>query len=221
MRTSDGRGPATSRTRPAQAQASFDVGGLLAQVRRHADLSQRELAQLAGMSQSSVAGYESGGQVPRLQALLRLLGAAGLRLAVLDGEGAEVRPFDSRAARDNAGRRFPAHLDAAHPDDVDPYVSRPRYDRPATRKAGFEWRRARDERRQRDGATPTRHVTAGEVELRRLDRRYGRQPAYWARREGIVRELGVPADVARATDPTPSGWDPAPRWPRRGTTPTD
>ena len=141
MSTADGRDLPTSRTRPAPAHEPFDVSGLLAQARRHADLSQRELAQLAGMSQSSVAGYESGGQVPRLQALLRLLDAAGLRLAVLDEEGAEVRPFDSRAARDNAGRRFPAHLDAAHPDDVDPYVSRPRYDRPtARRKAGFEWR---------------------------------------------------------------------------------
>ena len=208
-------------SRTASATTPFDVGGLLAQARRHADLSQRELAQLAGMSQSSVAGYESGGQLPRLQALLRLLDAAGLRLAVLDEEGAEVRPFDSRAARDNAGRRFPAHLDAAHPDDVDPYVRRPRYDRPAARKAGFEWRRARDVRRERDGVTPNRHVTAGEVELRRLDRRYGRQPAYWARREGIVRELGVPADVARATDPTPPGWDPAPQGRRQGAARTD
>ena len=191
--------------------------GLLAQARRQADLSQRELAQLAEMPQSCVAGYESGGQTPRLQALVRLLDAAGLRLAALDEQGAEVRPFDGRAARDNAGRRFPAHLDAAHPDDVDPYVSRPRYDRPtARRKAGFEWRPARDRRRGRDGAVPTRHVTAGEVELRRLDRRYGRQPAYWARREAFVRELGVPAEVAAATDPTPAGWDPTPKGRRQG-----
>lgn len=201
--------------------SDFDLSGIVAAARRRADLSQRDLAELSGIPQSSVAATESRARSMQVAALVRLLDAAGLRLAVLDEEGAEVRPFDSRAARDNAGRRFPAHLDAAHPDDVDPYVRRPRYDRPAARKAGFEWRRARDERRQRDGATPTRHVTAGEVELRRLDRRYGRQPAYWARREGIVRELGVPADVARATDPTPPGWDPAPRGRRHGAAPTD
>lgn len=199
----------------------FDLSGVVAAARRRADLSQRELAALSGIPQSTVAAAESRARSMQVAVLVRLLDAAGLRLAVLDEDGAEVRPFDSRAARDNAGRRFPAHLDATHPDVVDPYVSRPRYDRPADRKAGFEWREGRDRRRSRDGAVPTRHVTAGEVELRRLDRRYGRQPAYWARREGIVRELGVPADVARATDPTPPGWDPAPRARSRGAAGTD
>ena len=190
--------------------SDFDLSGTVATARRRADLSQRDLAALTGIPQSTVAAAESGARSLQVASLVRLLDAAGLRLAVLDAEGNEVPPFDSRAARDNAGRRFPAHLDAAHPDEVDPYVSRPRYDRPtARRKAGFEWRRARDVRRERLGRTPARHVTAGEVELRRLDRRYGRQPAYWARREAFVRELGVPADVARATDPTPDSWDQA------------
>lgn len=201
--------------------SDFDLSGIVAAARRRADLSQRDLAALTGIPQSTVAAAESGARSLSVASLVRLLDAAGLRLAVLDEEGAEVRPFDSRAVRDNAGRRFPAHLDAAHPDDVDPYVSRPRYDRPAARRAGFEWRRGRDARRERDGATAARHVTAGEVELRRLDRRYGRQPAYWARREGIVGELGVPADVARASDPTPPGWDPTPRGRSRGAPRTD
>ena len=198
--------------------SDFDLSGIVAAARRRADLSQRDLAARSGIPQSTVAAAESRTRSMQVAVLVRLLDAAGLRLAVLDEEGAEVRPFDSRAARDNAGRRFPAHLDAAHPDDVDPYVRR---HRPAARKAGFEWRRARDVRRERAGVTPNRHVTAGEVELRRLDRRYGRQPAYWARREGIVRELGVPADVARATDPTPPGWDPAPQGRRQGAARTD
>jgi transcriptional regulator with XRE-family HTH domain len=190
----------------------FDLSGVVAAARRRADLSQRDLAARSGIPQSTVAAAESRARSVQVAVLVRLLEAAGLRLAVLDEDGAEVLPFDSRAARDNAGRRFPAHLDAAHPDEVDPYVSRPRYDRPtARRKAGFERREARDRRRSRAGEAPARHVTAGEVELRRLDRRYGRQPAYWARREAFVRELGVPADVAGATDPTPAGWDPAPR----------
>ena len=191
--------------------SDFDLSGVVAAARRRADLSQRDLAARSGVPQSTVAAAESRARSLQVAVLVRLLDAAGLRLAILDEEGAEVRPFDDRAARDNAGRRFPAHLDAAHPDEVDPYIRRPRYDRPAARKAGFEWRRARDARRERAGATPARHITAGEVELRRLDRRHGRQPAYWVRREAIVRELGVPADVARATDPTPPGWDPAPR----------
>ncbi|MFC8503693.1 hypothetical protein ACFUC1_15130 [Pedococcus sp. NPDC057267] len=35
--------------RTAAGTTAFDVGGLLAQARRQADLSQRELAQLAGV----------------------------------------------------------------------------------------------------------------------------------------------------------------------------
>lgn len=201
--------------------SDFDLSGFVAAARRHADLSQRDLAARSGVPQSTVAAAESRARSVQVTVLVRLLDATGLRLAVLDEQGREVQPFDAKSARDNAGRRFPAHLDAAHPDDVDPYARRPRYDRPAARRAGFEWRRGRDARRDRDGATPARHVTAGEVELRRLDRRYGRQPAYWARREGIVGELGVPADVARATDPTPPGWDPTPRGRRPGAARTD
>ena len=169
----------------------FDVGGLLAQARRLADLSQRELAARSGLSQSAIAGYESGARVPRADVLARLLAAAGLRLAVLDTSAQEVRPFSPDAVRDNAGRRFPAHLDAAHPDVVDQYVRRPRHDRPE-RLAGFERRKDRDIRRARDGVVPARHITPGEVELPRLDRRYRRDPSYWARRRpALVRRLGV------------------------------
>ena len=44
----------------------FDAGSLMAQVRRKADLSQRELARRAGVSQASVAALESGSRSVRL-----------------------------------------------------------------------------------------------------------------------------------------------------------
>ena len=43
---------------------------------------------------------------------LDALGLAGLRLDVVDHTGDSVEPFgDAQSARDQAGRRFPAHLD--------------------------------------------------------------------------------------------------------------
>ncbi|GAB3440293.1 hypothetical protein GCM10027517_14750 [Phycicoccus ginsengisoli] len=66
--------------------------------------------------------------------LVRALSAAGLRLAVVDGGGEEVLPFDPDAVRDNAGRRFPAHLDVAPPWPMPANRGNgQRFDRPAPR----------------------------------------------------------------------------------------
>jgi transcriptional regulator with XRE-family HTH domain len=59
--------------------ARIDTGILLA-ARIEAGLSQRELAARAGTSGATVAAYERGTKEPRLSTLLRLLGAAGMRL---------------------------------------------------------------------------------------------------------------------------------------------
>ncbi|MGY1694806.1 helix-turn-helix domain-containing protein [Geodermatophilus sp. SYSU D00814] len=95
----------------------FDVAGALRRIRRTADLSQRELAAAAGLSKSTVAAIEAGTRGLDARALARLAAVAGLRLALVDADGAEVAPMDGAAVRDGGGRRFPAHLDTRHGDE--------------------------------------------------------------------------------------------------------
>lgn len=68
-----------SRPRVDAPAVRIDTGILLA-ARIEAGLSQRELAARAGTSGATVAAYERGTKEPRLSTLLRLLGAAGMRL---------------------------------------------------------------------------------------------------------------------------------------------
>jgi HTH-type transcriptional regulator/antitoxin HipB len=167
----------------------FDAGSLMAQVRRMADLSQRELARRAGVSQASVAALESGSRSVRLDVFARLVAAAGMRLAVLGPEG-EMGPFASDAVRDNAGRRFPAHLDVRPPDDVPgERITSPRYDR-GEAKGWYHLRERRDVARGA-GQAQDRHPTAGELEYRRLQRRHGRTTWWLAREAQVRRALGV------------------------------
>ncbi len=101
------------------------AGDLLRLVRHCADLSQRELAERAGLSPRSVARIESGATAaPRLTTVQTLLGAAGFDLGLSPGTRAtratrattdttdttDVEDSGSEAV-DRAGRRFPAHLD--------------------------------------------------------------------------------------------------------------
>jgi glycine hydroxymethyltransferase len=86
------------------------AGTLLRQARRLADLSQRELAERAGMRRQVVERIESGEAAePRLSTMLTLLHAAGCHLALRTGHGPKVEQRDP--PRDRAGRRYPAHLD--------------------------------------------------------------------------------------------------------------
>jgi transcriptional regulator with XRE-family HTH domain len=111
-------------------QAEFDVAGHVLRARRRGDLSQRELASLLGVSQSTVNRYEQPGADIGMRQLARVLAEAGLRLAVVDESGREVEPVRADEVRDNAGRRFPTHLEVLPPDQVPSQrVSRPRYDR--------------------------------------------------------------------------------------------
>ncbi|WP_334144918.1 helix-turn-helix transcriptional regulator [Rhabdothermincola sp.] len=115
---------------------------LLAEARRRAGLSQRELAARAGTSRGTLAAYETGKRDPRLSTALRLLRECGASL--VDDESVSVSastPGTGQAARDRHEarslalhaaiadqlRRDPAtvlrharanldHLRAAHPD---------------------------------------------------------------------------------------------------------
>jgi len=85
------------------------VSGLIRRVRRLARLSQRELAEDLGVSQSAVAKWETGRTAPSARMLARVLEVAGLGLVAVRGNGDRVRPMRVVAARDAAGRRYPAH----------------------------------------------------------------------------------------------------------------
>jgi transcriptional regulator with XRE-family HTH domain len=88
-----------------------DVAGLLRRIRRTADLSQRELAARLRVSKTAVAAFESGTRTIDVHLLAAAAALAGLRIALLDEAGAEVRGMRPDCVRDRGGRRFPAHLD--------------------------------------------------------------------------------------------------------------
>lgn len=159
--TTDGAAGAGHESVPA-----FDVGGYLRRARRIVDASQRELAVLAEVDQSSLARWESGSREVTVSTLVRLLGVAGLHLEVVDEVGRRVPPFEPDTVRDNAGRRFPAHLDVLPPDQ------RPsnrgygeRYDRPRAR--GWYALRATRDAGPAGAGRPADHPTVAELTARR------------------------------------------------------
>jgi transcriptional regulator with XRE-family HTH domain len=129
---------------------------MLRRARRAADLSQRQLADALGVAQSTIARAEAGRRDVTVGLLVGAAGLAGLRLALLDGEGREVAPMDGAAVRDEAGRHFPAHLDTRHGDEGwwhGPH----RYDREPVTYTFTRDRRHRDARRLARGGTPEDH----------------------------------------------------------------
>lgn len=153
------------------------VGRLVVRARRRADLSQRDLGARVGVAASSIARVESGKGLPSVRVLTRILETCGLRLAAVDGDGQEVHPAPEGLVRDNAGRRFPAHLDVDPPDQL-PYeaIYKPRRDRPPAKG----WFHHRAERDRVASQSPERmrqpdHPTLAELALRRRLMR-GRQP---------------------------------------------
>jgi transcriptional regulator with XRE-family HTH domain len=86
--------------------------GLVRRARRIADMSQREMAAAARVSQAAISGIEAGGSAPSIALLQRILGVAGLWLVVVDHEGRVVLPMEDWDDNlDGAGRRYPSHLD--------------------------------------------------------------------------------------------------------------
>src|SRR3954449_1180815 len=92
--------------------SGYPLTGIIRQIRRRADFSQRELAKFAQLSRSTVGAIETGAITPSLSVLQRLLNAANCQLVVVDADGRLVVPLLVwRDTADGAGRRYPAHLD--------------------------------------------------------------------------------------------------------------
>lgn len=106
--------------------ASIDLGVTLRALRRRADLSQRQLAELAGVPPSTVARIEAGtARDPKFRTVERLVRTAGGQLAagaavpdlapgtVASGAFAPspLAPVPHEGTRDEGGRNYPAHLD--------------------------------------------------------------------------------------------------------------
>lgn len=133
----------------------FDVAGALRRIRRRADLSQRDLAEASGISQSSLSKAEAGRRGLPADLLARCAALAGLRLALLDESGTEVPTMAADAVRDRAGRRFPAHLDTRYGDE-DWWHGQERYSREQPWYTFDRLRYTRDHWRARTG-TPEDH----------------------------------------------------------------
>lgn len=90
----------------------FPAPGIVRAVRRRADVSQRELAERAGLSCSTVHRIEAGAHPPSLTTMCRVLRVADLTLVVVDHEGRLIPPLRAwDDTRDGAERHYPAHLD--------------------------------------------------------------------------------------------------------------
>lgn len=82
-----------------------DVGRLIRDARRRADISQTELARRAGVTQPVISAYERGRREPSVPMLAKLVTASGhrLRIDLLDGDA----PF--RLPDTPMGRRLRRH----------------------------------------------------------------------------------------------------------------
>jgi transcriptional regulator with XRE-family HTH domain len=94
--------------------AAANLGRALRALRRRADLSQRQLAERSGVPQPTLARIESGRALdPRFRTVERLVRAAGgeVALGIPGAELVEPASVPHDDMRDEAGRRYPAHLD--------------------------------------------------------------------------------------------------------------
>lgn len=83
----------------------MDAMTVLKEARRRAELTQRELALLAGVPQSTVGRIESGASDPRASTLWALLKACGFELRVAARPGQGVDPTQIRELLDLSPRQ--------------------------------------------------------------------------------------------------------------------
>lgn len=155
---------------PPLAVRPFDATAFIARARREADLSQRDLADVIGLSRATIGRLETGATRVGVDLLQSILGLAGLRLAVLDESGLEVYPVPADVLRDNAGRRLPSHLDVLPQEDQPAYRGvNPRPGKPPA-IAWYHHRRARGQLRRRRGRQSDHPTVSGERQRKRAAR---------------------------------------------------
>lgn len=71
-----------------QIELVADLVDEIIDTRQSIGLTQRELAEKTGLKQSAIARMESGGAIPRLDTVLRVALALGLKLKLLKDEDA-------------------------------------------------------------------------------------------------------------------------------------
>nr|MBA2739084.1 helix-turn-helix domain-containing protein [Nocardioidaceae bacterium] len=79
--------------------------------RRHADMSQRQLARWSGVPKSTIADIESGRRRARLDTAERLLGTMGLQVGLAWSDDAPLETVLADRRCDRGGRLVPPHLD--------------------------------------------------------------------------------------------------------------
>jgi transcriptional regulator with XRE-family HTH domain len=188
----------------ATVERDFDLSGALRRIRRAADVSQRQLAAAAGASASAIAHAETGRRDLPARVLARAAALAGLRLALLDADGAEVAGMADDTVRDTYGRRFPAHLDTRLSDEgwwhgPERYSRRqPTYsfDRKRSDRDAVRARRGTpdDHLVPRRGDSPTARAAARQEAIRRAQR------ADWERRRDAGELAPVPVWVCDCSD---------------------
>jgi transcriptional regulator with XRE-family HTH domain len=77
----------------------MDVGATILAARRQAGLTQAELAERCGTSQATLSAYEHGRKRPSAETLDRILGAAGVRLAIEPASRPVLTPGPGRLER--------------------------------------------------------------------------------------------------------------------------
>ena len=69
---------------------SADLAGLVRLARRHAGLTQIELAERLGTTQSAVSRWERGGDEPRLSTFAEIVRACGLSASIVVDDGVDL-----------------------------------------------------------------------------------------------------------------------------------
>ena len=87
----------------------IDVPAALRAARRARRVSQRELAQLAGVPCSTVDRIEAGHSDPRIGTFAKLLAAIGVEVVVCIGKQPIPIDAEREQLRDVLGRHFPPH----------------------------------------------------------------------------------------------------------------
>ena len=166
-------------------------------------MSQRQLAEAAGLSVAAVAHAEAGTRDLPVTALARAADVAGLRLALVDGAGDEVHGMHAGAVRDRGGRRFPAHLDTVLSEQrASRWEHRPRLRQPTYtfgRRTPWEDAESRSSDRPDDHLVPQAGDSPGERAAAR--RRAARQRLQDERARRVAAGELRPAESVTCTCP--------------------